>query len=319
MAFGRLHEEAAGDGKLLALSDAAFRMWACGLIYCQKNLTDGFIPEHAIAAFGVRGFDGAEFYRVHFAASLALPAKVHALLASVLRGLTTTPATVADELCRAQLPERAPVWERVAGGFKVHDYLDWNDSRAEILKARALSRDRMRRKRGELSREQNGEHAGEHVVGSTPEHPTEHTGEPVVRGSLSSDPKEPIHNGPPARHLGDGAAGIGGSPRAHLRHVWCDPATFARCVPEAVHSKLANMLAPKHGGDRAKASAALLAWYPTVVAAMPSDAPIGDEFKFWQRQFDAAFVAAVGTVAGVAQPGRTSAVPGVAETVAKYL
>lgn len=95
--------------------------------------------------------------------------------------------------------------------------------------------------------------------------------------------------------------------------------TFARCVPEAVHSKLANMLAPKFAGDRAKASAALLAWYPTVVAAMPADAPIGDEFKFWQRQFDAAFVAPVGTVAGTAQPGRTSAVPGVAETVAKYL
>jgi hypothetical protein len=86
-----------------------------------------------------------------------------------------------------------------------------------------------------------------------------------------------------------------------------------------VHGKLANMLAPKFAGDRAKASAALLAWYPTVVAAMPADAPIGDEFKFWQRQFDAAFVATVGAVAGTTQPGRTSAVPGVAETVAKYL
>ena len=54
MAFGRLHEEAQDDPKLLALSDPAWRMWGCGVIYCQKHLTDGFIPEHIIHTFGVR-------------------------------------------------------------------------------------------------------------------------------------------------------------------------------------------------------------------------------------------------------------------------
>jgi hypothetical protein len=54
MPFGRLHEEAAGEDKLLILSDAAWRMWGMGLIYCQKNLTDGFIDERAIELWGVK-------------------------------------------------------------------------------------------------------------------------------------------------------------------------------------------------------------------------------------------------------------------------
>lgn len=318
MAFGRLHEEAAGDGKLLALSDAAFRMWACGLIYCQKNLTDGYIPEHAIAAFGVRGFDGGKFHDTYIETFAGLSTRAKVELGARLRRLNTSADDIADELCRAQLPGRAPVWERVAGGYRVHDYLDWNDSRAEILKMRAQSRERMRRRRGEQPREQIGEHGAEHPT----EHPTEHTGEPVVRGSSSTDLQESgssnSTDGRPERRLNAGAAGPGASPRDHLRHAYCDP-SYSRCVPAAVHDKLANMLAPKYAGDRVASAAALLQWYPVALSALPDNEPIGDEFKFWQRQFDAAFVTvgAGPAVAGrVAQPAAN--VPGVAAT-AKYL
>lgn len=239
MAFGRLHDEAAGDAKLLALSDSAFRMWACGLIYCQKNLTDGFIADHAIETFGVRAKDKQK---------------------------------VADELCKPQITGKAAVWRRVDGGYQVHDYLDWNDSRDTILRKRKDSRERLDRHRDSLP-----------------------------------------------KHVGDGAAGPGGSPRDHLRHAWCDTATFSRCVPDAVHSKLANLLAPKHGGDRGKAGAALLAWYPTIVATLAPDAVIGEEFKFWGKHFDQAFGEAV-TVTG--KPSTLvggSSVPGVAATLGKYL
>lgn len=79
------------------------------------------------------------------------------------------------------------------------------------------------------------------------------------------------------------------------------------------------MLAPKYAGDRVASAAALLQWYPVALSALPDNEPIGDEFKFWQRQFDAAFVTvgAGPAVAGrVAQPAAN--VPGVAAT-AKYL
>jgi hypothetical protein len=110
MAWGRLHDRANGDAKLLALSDAAWRMWGCGLIYCQNALTDGFIPEHAIHAFGVRA---------------------------------RNKDAIADELCRVLVPGKAALWERVDGGYQIHDYLDWNDSRADILAGRARGRRRV--------------------------------------------------------------------------------------------------------------------------------------------------------------------------------
>lgn len=109
MPWGRLDDKANGNAKLLALSDSAWRMWGCGLIYCQDNLTDGFIAEHAISAFGVR-------------------AKNKEL--------------VAAELCRSLVPNKGPLWHKVEGGFQVHDYLDWNDSREEVLRERKLVKDR---------------------------------------------------------------------------------------------------------------------------------------------------------------------------------
>lgn len=89
------------------------------MIYCQANLTDGFIPAHAIESFGVRA---------------------------------RNKSTVADELCRALVPGKGPLWHRVDDGFQIHDYLEWNDSREEILKERERTKNRVQsfrnRKRG---------------------------------------------------------------------------------------------------------------------------------------------------------------------------
>lgn len=112
MSWGRLDDQANGNAKLLALSDAAWRMWGCGLIYCQANLTDGFIPEHAIHTFGVR-------------------AKNKAL--------------VVDELCSVLVYCKGPLWERVQGGYQVHDYFDWNDSREDIIAGRQKTKQRLER------------------------------------------------------------------------------------------------------------------------------------------------------------------------------
>jgi hypothetical protein len=100
---------------LLALSDAAWRMWGCGLIYCQANLTDGVIPEHAIQTFGVRA---------------------------------KNKAAIAEELCSSLVPGKGPLWEKTDGGYRVHDYFDWNDSRETILAGRAKAKARLDRFRG---------------------------------------------------------------------------------------------------------------------------------------------------------------------------
>lgn len=82
----------------------------------------------------------------------------------------------------------------------------------------------------------------------------------------------------------------------HLDHVVCDDA-LSYCVPSAVHHKLADLLAPKHGGDREAAKEALLAWYPVVWAKLAPEFVMGDAFKFWQGQFDAMYATPRATAA----------------------
>ena len=87
--------------------------------------------------------------------------------------------------------------------------------------------------------------------------------------------------------------------RDHLDHAKCSP-NFAWCVPNSVHAKLAPRLAPRHGGDVAKAKDELLAWYSAVWASLPDGTVLGDAFKFWGPRFDAAFASGV----AVSQPSK---------------
>ena len=104
MAWARLDDRLNdADSKLLAVSDAAHRMYTCGLVYVQKALTDGFIPEHVIETFGVR----AKHKRA-----------------------------IAEELCTPLVPGKQSLWHKVPGGYQVHDYLDWNDNKETIVEKR---------------------------------------------------------------------------------------------------------------------------------------------------------------------------------------
>jgi hypothetical protein len=108
--WARLNDKANGDEKLLALSDPAWRLWGCGLIYCQDKLSDGFLPDYVLPTFGLR----------------------QAPLQAVI-----------EELCAVLVPGKGPLWHRVPGGFQIHDYLDWNDSKAQILANRYAGRQRL--------------------------------------------------------------------------------------------------------------------------------------------------------------------------------
>ena len=108
MPWVRLHDGLMQHAKIAALSDGAFRLWIVGLCYCQSALTDGFIPNEVIP----RDASRVRYVR---------------------------------ELTRSKLPGRAALWKVVRGGFQVHDYLQWNDGRREILQKRASHAARTRR------------------------------------------------------------------------------------------------------------------------------------------------------------------------------
>lgn len=309
MPFGRLHEEAAGDSKLLALSDAAWRMWGMGLIYCQKNLTDGFIPEHAVDTFGVRGLDIESIVdRVLQGLGTAAPRVKGSVEAVLRRTLVRTPRIVAQELCTSQVPGKQPLWEPVEGGYQIHDYLDWNDSKDEILKMRAQSRERVHRYRQrngqalppaqqtELRHALHEDVQRAHTSGTwSVEKREEGTGEKPDQ--LQPEPAE-RRQVPDRRRLGvmDGAL-----PRDHVTHSACSP-NFSWCVPSAVHGKLVTKLSPKFAGDRAQADRELQAWYPTVWTTLTDDFVMRDAFRFWEHRFDAVFATPEAPVSRVPQP-----------------
>lgn len=149
MPWARLHDQANGSAKILALSNGAHRLWSSGLIYAQFNLTNGFIPVDQIATFGVRS--------------------------NTRRQGRFAPATSTElqsfiaELCASLVPGKGPLWhpakdEAGRDGYLIHDFFDWNERREVVLaqrEAKALRvaltkdpdlRERIRRRDGDSCR-----------------------------------------------------------------------------------------------------------------------------------------------------------------------
>jgi hypothetical protein len=98
--------------KIVLLSDAAFRLHMHALAHCAEHETDGFID------------------------------------ARLLPGLSKhrDKAKLVGELCSAKgRPDGNPLWIEVDGGWRIHGYLDWNDSHEELEAKRIETRSFERR------------------------------------------------------------------------------------------------------------------------------------------------------------------------------
>ncbi len=99
MAWVKLDDQAPRNAKLLKAGPAAAWMWVCGLAYCQAHTTGGFIPTVAVPMLGIRGSE-----------------RSHRLVKVLVK-------------CR--------LFDRKVGGFVVHDYLEFNESREEAIARKA--------------------------------------------------------------------------------------------------------------------------------------------------------------------------------------
>jgi 5-methylcytosine-specific restriction endonuclease McrA len=100
MPWVRIDENAMDHPKFVAISANAWRLWCEGMTYCQKHLTDGPYP--------APGRQGMRYYS---------PAAVTLLLASLV-------------------PGKGPLWHEAEGGYRVHDFHDWNETREKVLAER---------------------------------------------------------------------------------------------------------------------------------------------------------------------------------------
>lgn len=98
MAWVRIEDTVPEHRKHLDAGPPACWLWVCGLAYCQRQLSDGFIPDSALSVLGVSG--------------------------------TARVKRLADELVRVGL------FEREEKGYRIHDYHHYNPTREQALKVR---------------------------------------------------------------------------------------------------------------------------------------------------------------------------------------
>ena len=134
MPWVRLADDFPDHPKLIAAGPLAGWLWACGLAYCNRYLTDGFVP-------------AAQVRR----------------LADV-----DDPASLAVKLVDVKL------WEPVEGGYRVHDYGKYQPSRADVEHDRELAKERQARlrERRNGAERHGGSHGGSNGVSpGTPARP----------------------------------------------------------------------------------------------------------------------------------------------------
>jgi hypothetical protein len=85
--------------KVWAQEPEAFALDVRGIAYCAKQLTDGFVPDEILALW--------------------------------YAGKDDRLAALTEVLVKAGR------WERGEGGFAIHDYLEYNPSKAKVLEMRA--------------------------------------------------------------------------------------------------------------------------------------------------------------------------------------
>lgn len=214
MAYVRIDNGAMSHPKILGLSDKAFRLWVWGLCYSQMHLTDGYIP------------------------LAALPPRLKAAVPMLM----------------APYPILWEVSERQDGGFQVHDYGDWNDVKAVVVKNRQAAKDRMQKRRASDPPPPDGSVENMSDVRSGTFAPNVLVGRSVT--SSGSSVSEKGSGEKPAR-TGSGVLS-GALPRDHMRHAICGRV----CLHETQFEQFVKKLGGDKSADRVRdwANALMVIW-----------------------------------------------------------
>lgn len=137
MAWSRIEDTVPHHRKFATIGSEASWMYVCGLVHCNSQRSDGFIAARSVQSLGI-------FRR-------------------------------ASESARRLV--KAGLWEPVPGGYQIHDFLDYNPTRAEALHQEAVIREQRRQaglasgrsRRASIERNANG--AVEHPLNPIPSHP----------------------------------------------------------------------------------------------------------------------------------------------------
>lgn len=267
MAWLKIDDRVRTHPKIIEAGPVASWLWLCGLTYCHEQMTDGSIPYRVVKLLAI----GIGRPTVH----------VRKLL-------------------------RIGLWIDTGSHYQVHDYLDWNPSRAEIIAQRKRDLDRKRPEvtqpdsapipsgiPADSDRKNNGIHTPRARAGA---------GSDLYLGSKELDLSEEKsakeettalavvaatggwvvpHGNPHANPLN---LVNGADARSHGSHAWCAPGRPSLCVLQKQHGEIMGALQRSDAETRV--------FYARALAKYDGQ-PIGDNrFKFWENEI----AAEVGTV-----------------------
>ena len=114
----KLDDRFAEHPKLMAAGALTWGVWTEAMAYCNRNLTDGYIPDAVAEAFGGR-------WRT----------RVGGRVWQVFVHCGDDVMAVDAEFIVSALVD-AGLWHRADGGYQIHDYADYQPTKAQILAAR---------------------------------------------------------------------------------------------------------------------------------------------------------------------------------------
>lgn len=125
MPWVRIDEDFAEHPKLAKAGPLAMALQVAALCYCNRHLTDGFIPwsvARTLVAWEFLGHEelrGPKHYRI-----------------AVTSGRDEAPAEVSADFVIGLLLE-VGIWDQVEGGYAIHDYSEYQPTRDVVLEERA--------------------------------------------------------------------------------------------------------------------------------------------------------------------------------------
>jgi hypothetical protein len=139
MTWVRIDDHFDEHPKLAEAGVVCWGVWLAALAYCNRNLTDGFIPWTV-----ARGLGSWEVLDVEMEEGRRRVWEIGR--ATGMHGEDMDTEWVIERLVAVGL------WEQVDGGFRVHDYTDYQPTKAEVLAERAKTKERVadwrKRKKG---------------------------------------------------------------------------------------------------------------------------------------------------------------------------
>lgn len=154
MSWVRIDDQFARHPKVMQAGPLAGWLYVAGLCYASQYLTDGFIPHGAVPTL-------ADFSHISYETG-GVPGLFSA-------GEDADPRDLAACLAEVGL------WEPVEGGYRIHDYLDYNPSAEEVRAQRRQSAERQARWRGQR-----------HAEAATPSLEVRHAGSNGVTNAESN-------------------------------------------------------------------------------------------------------------------------------------